>query len=230
MVPERDRLGRVPEHLDADGDAADCGGEFMRIRHGARDGDLVERIAEPRGGLDVLERGIAAIPSEGVHPRGFAGDGIVIAPPDAEGGSSGQVAAIDRELFAGLLDAAEDKFLRDSRALRRAVHRGACSLQAVEHVGMRDGDADALQQRHRTSMNAEDLIFIQHMTKHRGLVSFLTTPIRNGTVEASCKNFWAVLRAWPWPSWARWLICQSSWPDDRNSARWHSLVVSSAGL
>ena len=83
---------------------------------------------------------------------------------------------------------------------------------------MGNGDADVLKQRHRTSVNADNLIFIQRMTEHRDLVLELcrSEPEPRKHLPGNSEG---ILRAWPWPSRAIWPVRQPSSPDGRNSAR-----------
>ncbi len=166
VVPERDGLGGVPEHRRQHLDAADRGRDVLRVGHGAGDVDVIERIAEPGGGRHVRDGGIPPLASDGVHPGGLAGDGVEVALSEAEGGRFRQVAAVDRELLAGLPHAAHDQFLRQASPLRAAVHRRPGGFQAVQHVRVRHADAHARQQGHRGAVNTLNLLIVQHAAEH----------------------------------------------------------------
>ena len=101
VEPEVDGFRGVLHLFDGDGDAAIAHGQFVRVCHRADEGDMRQRVAQPRGRGDVVQRDGAALRvGVVVHPEGLARHRVVVPRADAVPRLLCAVTTVERERFS----------------------------------------------------------------------------------------------------------------------------------
>ena len=138
----------------------------MRISHRARDRDVRQGIGQPGSHANVRQRRIAAFPAVVLDPECLPARCVVVPSAEPEACLSGAIAAIERELPAGLRQRARHEVSGDAHALVRKVNPRAGVGKTAQQFRVRQMDAGAFEDRQRGGMDGVDLGVGQDARKH----------------------------------------------------------------